>query len=235
MPVTIGLIGAGVGMVGKAIGRAQANKQMKALLAEQPTYTENPLYAKQYALAQNMFNAQMPGTQTYLSQIERSRAAETATAERAGQNPLLASAAAAAQANEASGQLAGQQAAWKQQSYGALGSASQALAEEQQRVYADKLRQFQVRAQLEGAMQENRQNTWGDIANAGFGVATLGAQGAFGGAQTGLTSLGAAQNMSKIGLPQVNLPSSVGTIMPGAYNPRAVYNMSQIGLPSIGG
>ena len=177
MPVTtIGLIAAGGGLLGKAISRAQSNTEMRKLLANQPKYQENPLYAKNYALAQSMYNAQMPGTQTYLGQLERSRSSEIAAAERAGQNSMLAAAAAAAQANQASEQLAGQQAAWKQQAYGGLTASSQALAEEQRRVYEDKLRQYENQAQIQGAIQQNRAATFGDITNAGFGLATFGAQ-----------------------------------------------------------
>jgi hypothetical protein len=180
MPVTIGLVAAGIGSVGKAIGRSQANKQMKKLLAEQPKYQENPLAGQQYALAQNMFNAQMPGTQQYLSGIERTRASQIAAAERGGDNTLLAAAAAGGQANEAGQALAGQQAAYKQSAYGNVAAANQGLIGEQDKVYNDQLRQYQNRAQIEGAINENRQNTWGDIANAGLGVASMGMNGAFG-------------------------------------------------------
>lgn len=189
MPVVTPLIIGGIGMVGKAIGRSQANKQMKQLLKDQPKYQENPLAKQQYALAQNMYNAQMPGTQEYTSGIERGRASTIAAAERGGGNSLLAASAASSQANEAGQALAGQQAAYKQSAYGNVASANQGLINEQDKVYQDQLRQYQTRAQLEGAMQENRQNTWGDIANTGMGMANFGASGgfnntAFGGGKT---------------------------------------------------
>jgi hypothetical protein len=211
MPVTIGLVAAGIGSVGKAIGRSQANKQMRKLLAEQPKYKENPLAGQQYALAQNMFNAQMPGTQQYLSGIERTRASEIAAAERGGGNTLLAAAAAGGQANEAGQALAGQQAAYKQSAYGNVAAANQGLIGEQDKVYNDQLRQYQNRAQIEGAINENRQNTWGDIANAGFGVASMGMNGAFGKMTT-------TQKMSNIGYPTTLRPSTIGA-MPGSFNP----------------
>ena len=179
MPVVTPLIIGGIGMVGKAIGRSQANKQMKQLLKDQPKYQENTLAKQKYALAQNMFNSQMPGTQEYMSGIERGRASTIASAERAGGNPLLAASAASSQANEAGQALAGQQAAYKQNAYGNVASANQGLINEQDKVYQDQLRQYQTRAQLEGAMQENRQNTLGDITNAGMGLANFSASGGF--------------------------------------------------------
>lgn len=220
MPVTIGLVAAGIGTVGKAIGRSQANKQMKKLLAEQPKYKENPLAAQQYALAQNMFNAQMPGTQQYMSGIERTRASQIAAAERGGGNTLLAAAAAGGQANEASQALAGQQAAYKQSAYGNVAAANQGLIGEQDKVYNDQLRQYQNRAQLEGAMQENRQNTWGDVANAGFGVANMGAMGAFGKGGTNVQPTGSFGNFNPTGkIGNTQFPSNMFSMGYGQQNP----------------
>jgi hypothetical protein len=180
MPITAGmLVAAGVGMVGKAISRSKANKQMRQLQKDQPKYQENPLAKQQYALAQNMYNAQMPGTQEYMSGIERGRASTIASAERAGGNPLLAASAASSQANESGQALAGQQAAYKQSAFGNVASANQGLINEQDKVYQDQLRQYQTRAQLEGAIQENKQNTWGDVANTGMGMANFSASGGF--------------------------------------------------------
>lgn len=173
------LIGMGIGMAGKAIGRAIANKKLRELEKNMPKYQENPLAKQQYALAQNMFNAQMPGTQEYLSGIERNKASTIAAAERGGQNSLLAASAATSQANEAGQALAGQQAAYKQSAYGNLSAANQNLISEQDKVYNDKLRQYQTSAQLQGARQENMQNTFGDIANLGMGLANFEAAGGF--------------------------------------------------------
>jgi hypothetical protein len=169
-----GAVVAGAGTIGKAIGRSNANKQMRKLLAEQPKYQENQLAGQQYALAQNMFNAQMPGTQQYMSGIERTRASQIAAAERGGDNTLLAAAAAGGQANEAGQALAGQQAAYKQSAYGNVAAANQGLIGEQDKVYNDQLRQYQNRTQIEAAINENKQNTWGDITNFGMAAANVG-------------------------------------------------------------
>jgi len=53
-------IGLGIGLVGsigKMIGRGKANKEMKKLMGEDPSYTANPLASQRLALAQTMFNA----------------------------------------------------------------------------------------------------------------------------------------------------------------------------------
>jgi hypothetical protein len=211
-----GAVVAGAGTIGKAIGRSNANKQMRKLLSEQPKYQENQLAGQQYALAQNMFNAQMPGTQQYMSGIERTRASEIAAAERGGGNTLLAAAAAGGQANEAGQALAGQQAAYKQSAYGNVAAANQGLIAEQDKVYNDQLRQYQNRAQIEGAINENRQNTWGDVANFGMAAANFGMGGM--GGMGGLGKTTATQKMGNIGYPTAFRPSTIGA-MPGSFSP----------------
>lgn len=166
------LIGLGVGLagsVGKMFERKSANRRLETI---KQSLKENPLYAQQYALAQSMFQAQAPGTQEFIRGAERSRASQIAAAERAGQNPLLTAAAAGAQANEAMQQIAAQQAAYKTSQYGNVAQAGMNLAQEQERI-------FKERAEIDAMKQENRYNTWGDIANLGFGVANFAAQGGF--------------------------------------------------------
>jgi hypothetical protein len=168
---TIAALGAGiVGTVGKMVERARANRELEKL---KQSLKENPLYAQQYALAQSMFGAQAPGTQEFIRGVERSRASQIAAAERAGENPLLTAAAAGAQANEAMQNIAAQQAAYKTSQYGNVAQAGMNLAQEQERV-------FKERAEIDAMKQENRYNTWGDIANIGYGVANFSAQGGFG-------------------------------------------------------
>ena len=41
------------------------------------------------------------------------------------------------------------------------------------------MQRYAQEAQIKGAQQENRQNTWGDVSGLGFGFANLAAQGAF--------------------------------------------------------
>jgi hypothetical protein len=54
------------------------------------------------------------------------------------------------------------------------------LVEAQDADYAAAQEQYAMKAKMQGAMQENRQNTWGDISNAGFSLASFNAAGGFG-------------------------------------------------------
>jgi hypothetical protein len=170
MPVTA--IAAGIGLVGgigKMIGRGKANRQMRDLLASQPKY-------KYDEMARTLLNARMPGAaqaerniyQGGANTMGRMQQAATSSADL-----MQAAAGTQAQENQAFQGLAGQEAQDYQRRYGNY-------QEEQQRKFADELRQYQTRSQLEGAIQENKQNTWGDIANMGFGLASFNAQGGFG-------------------------------------------------------
>jgi hypothetical protein len=168
IPIAAPLIMSGIGMIGKAIGRSQANSQMRKLLADQPKYEANPL-------ATTMLNARMPGA----VQAERNIYGEQANMLGRAQQAATSSSdimqqlsGAQAQTNQAFQGLAGMEATDYQRRYGNYIS-------EKEKEYQDKLRQYQVRAQLEGAIQENRQNTMGDIANTGMGLANFIASGGF--------------------------------------------------------
>lgn len=182
MPI---IIGAGVGLaggIGKAIGRAQANKQLRALQSQMPQYKSSPLYAQRLGLAQTLLNARMPGAAAAERNIYQTQANQMAAAQRAATDPnqlLLTGAGAAGQAGQAFNQLGQAEAQDYQRRYGNLASAQESMAEEQAREFEQKMRNYQMQTQIQGAINENRQNMFGDISNAGFGVAMLGAQGAF--------------------------------------------------------
>lgn len=174
MPV---LISAGVGLagsIGKMIGRGAANRQMKKLLAEQPKY-------KYDEMARTLLNARMPGAaqaerniyQTGANALGRMQQAATSSADL-----MQAAAGVQAQGNQAFQGLAGQEAQDYQRRYANY-------QDEQQRKFADELRQYQTKSQLQGAIQENKQNTWGDIANLGFSVANFASAGGFKGIGNG--------------------------------------------------
>jgi hypothetical protein len=170
MPVTLGMVGLGLaGSVGKMIGRGGANRQMRKLLAEQPKY-------KYDGMARTLLNARMPGAAQAERNIYQSGANTMGRMQQAATSAsdvMQAAAGTQAQENQAFQGLAGQEAQDYQRRYGNY-------QEEQQRKFADELRQYQTRAQLEGAIQENKQNTWGDISNAGFSLASFNAAGGFG-------------------------------------------------------
>lgn len=181
MPVT--LVGLGLGLVsgiGKGIQRSKSNKQMRELMGRMPQYKENPIFAQRMGLAQTLLNARMPGAAAAERNIYQTQANQMANVQRgatSGSDVLLAGAGAAGQAGQAFNQLGQAEAADYQRRYGNLASAQDAYAQEQQRVYEDQLRRYQMEAQLQGAIQENRAATWGDIGNFGLGVASLGASG----------------------------------------------------------
>jgi hypothetical protein len=233
MPVTA--IAAGIGLVGgigKMIGRGKANRQMRDLLASQPKY-------KYDEMARTLLNARMPGAaqaerniyQGGANTMGRMQQAATSSADL-----MQAAAGTQAQENQAFQGLAGQEAQDYQRRYGNY-------QEEQQRKFADELRQYQTRSQLEGAIQENKQNTWGDIANMGFGLASFNAQGGFGdkglkglfgkSGGGGVNQANAVANMSKMGYPRMTSPTNTGA-MQGAYNPIALSNMANMGQPQMG-
>lgn len=170
MPVTLGMVGLGLaGSVGKMIGRGAANKQMRKLLADQPKY-------KYDEMARTLLNARMPGAAQAERNIFQSGANAMGRMQQAATSAsdvMQAAAGVQAQGNQALQGLAGQEAQDYQRRYANY-------QDEQQRKFADELRQYQTRAQLEGAIQENKQNTWGDISNAGFSLASFNAAGGFG-------------------------------------------------------
>jgi len=232
MPVTLGMVGLGLaGAAGKAIGRGVANRQMRKLLADQPKY-------KYDEMARTLLNARMPGAAQAERNIFQSGANAMGRMQQAATSAsdvMQAAAGVQAQGNQALQGLAGQEAQDYQRRYGNY-------QEEQQRKFADELRQYQTRAQLEGAMQENKQNTWGDISNAGFSLASFnaaggfgknGLQGMFGKNGGGVDQAAAVSNMSKIGYPKVMPPTNTGAVQ-GAYAPSALRNMSYMGQPTMG-
>lgn len=168
----IGLISTGLGLVGsigKMFGRSKANRELEKLLAKRPEYRN------QAGLAQTLLNARMPGAAQAERNIYQQEANQIANAQRgatSGNQLLLAGAGATGMANQAFGQLGQAEAADYQRRYGNVVSA-------QQQDYEAAMQRYAQEAQIRGAQQENRQNTWGDVSGLGFGFANLAAQGAF--------------------------------------------------------
>lgn len=177
MPI---IVGAGIGLVGgvgKMFERGRANRELRNLMNTMPQYKENPEYAKRLGLAQTLLNARMPGAAAAERNIYQTQANQMANVQRgatSGSDVLLAGAGAAGQAGQAFGQLSQAEAADYQRRYGNLAAAQDAEAQEKQRMFEDQLRRYQTQAQLQGAIQENRAATWGDIGNIGTGFASLG-------------------------------------------------------------
>lgn len=173
------LIMAGVGLagaVGKAIGRGQSNRQLRALQSQMPVYAIDESIKKRLGLAQTLLNARMPGAAAAERNIYQTQANQMAGAERAATDPnqlLLTGAGAAGQAGQAFNQLGQAEAQDYQRRYGNLVSAEESMAQERQREFEQRMRNYQMQTQIQGAINENRQNMFGDISNAGFGAASI--------------------------------------------------------------
>lgn len=213
MPI---IIGAGVGLaggIGKAIARSKANKELRALGKQMPVYAVDEAIKRRLGLAQTLLNSRMPGAAAAERNIYQTQANQMAGAERAATDPnqlLLTGAGAAGQAGQAFNQLGQAEAQDYQRRYGNLVSAEESMAQENQREFENRMRNYQMQTQIQGAINENRQNMFGDISNAGFGVASLGAQGAFKGTPGDPTGRIAATGSGFSQTPQ-NIP---GTVIP---------------------
>jgi hypothetical protein len=193
----------GGGLLAKAGGRIIANRKLTELEKNMPKYKEN-------ALATTLLNARMPGA----AQAERNILAEQANMLGKSQQAATSSSdimqqigGLQSQTNQAFQGLAGQEAADYQRRYGNY-------VNEKDKVFADELRQYQTKAQLQGARQENMQNTFGDIANLGMGLANFEAAGGFTG--TGLAGLvgknTTSPTPSSLAAKQQTMPLSTSTI-----------------------
>lgn len=165
----IGLGVGALGVAGKAISRSKSNKKLQELL------NQAPKYKNQSGLAQTLLNARAPGAAEAERNVYQQEANQMAGAQRAatsGNELLLAGAGATGQANQAFSGINQAEMADYQRRYGNLTAAQQADYEAAQQLYGQK-------AQIQGAIQENRANTWGDVAGLGFATANMAANGAF--------------------------------------------------------
>jgi hypothetical protein len=187
MALPLAAIGLGVGLIGgigKMFGRGKANRQMEALIAQNPTYKENPLARQRLGLAQQLMNARMPGAAQAERNIYSNQANQVSNIQRGAtdSSQLLAMGANAfGQSNEAFIDLGQAEAQNRQQQYQNLAGAQQGVINEGDKAFEDQVRKFNDLASIRGAQNANRQNTWGDISNMGFGLANFGMSGGMGG------------------------------------------------------
>lgn len=183
---------------------------MDQLLAQDPKYTENPLARQQLGLATTLLNARMPGSAAAERNIYVNQANQLARLDRGATDASQALAVASGiggQTNQAFNELGMNEAQDYQRRYGNLVGAQQGLISEQDKVFNDDIRRYGDKVAIRGAQNENRQNSWGDISNFGFGLANFSASG-------GLNSLrnGGVGNRNRPGA-QSSLPA-IGSIMP---------------------
>ena len=176
MPVA-GLISAGVGLIGGAISRGNANSKLRQLLKDDPIYKENPLAAQRFGLAQTLLNARMPGASSAEKNIYANQATTLSRAQRGATDSsqlLLAGGNIQGQTNEDFNRLGMDEAGDYQRRYGNYVGAQEGLINEQDKVYQDKVRRFQDRAQIQGAQAQNNGATWQELSNFGMGMANFG-------------------------------------------------------------
>lgn len=172
------------GAIGKLFGNAKANRGLRRLQASDPSYTQNPLARQRLDLANTLLNARMPGSAQQERNIYATGANQMGNISRNATDSSQALALGAAnvgQQNQAFNQLGLDETQDYQRRYGNVVNAQDAVINEGDKAYQDEVRRFGDRAQIGGAMNANRQNTWGSISNLGFGLADFGINGGFSG------------------------------------------------------
>lgn len=230
----IGLAAGIVGGIGKMIQRGKANKQLKALQAQDPTYTANPEAQKRLSLANSLLNARMPGAARAERNIYASGGNARGQIQRNATDSSQALALGAGiQGNEANqfGQLAQNEAQDYQRRYANQVGAQQGMINEGDKVFQDEERRFGNKLQIQGAINQNKQNNWGDIANMGYGVASFGMAGGMDGMK-GMFGGGGNQGMSSQPQMQFTPQSSAG--WGAAPQPMQTGGINTGWMPNIG-
>lgn len=177
----IGAIGLGIGAIG-AIGGLfsshSANKKLGQLQQQDPGYTANPIAAQRLSLAQSLLNARMPGA-TYEQQNiygnENNANANVQKNATSGSQALALEAANQGQTNQQFAKLGEQENQNYEQRYQNYTGAQEGQIAEGDKVFQSQVRQFQDKAQIQGAQAANTRNAWGSLSNLGFGLANYGA------------------------------------------------------------
>lgn len=182
-PITLAGLGIGlIGGIGKMFGRGKANRRLEKLQAEDPVYTANPLASERLSLSKTLLNARAPGAAAAERNIYASGGNATANAEKysTDSSQLLSQGAVIqGQQQQAFNELGLEETNDYQRRFGNYVGAQEGMINEQDKVFQDQTRRFGDKAQIQGAKNENNQNTWGDISNLGFGFAELGLTGGF--------------------------------------------------------
>jgi hypothetical protein len=177
------LIGAGVGLIGGIGGlfaAKKANKELSKLQKQDPTYTANPLAAERLAFAESLLNGRMPGAAQMERNIFSAQGSQmgniNANATDASQ-ALALGAAAQGTTNNALQGLQLNEAQDYQRRYQNVVGAQQGQIQEGDKVYADKIRNFEDQVAMAGAKSANRSNAWNSISKGGFSAMNFGLAG----------------------------------------------------------
>lgn len=180
----IGMAAGVVGTIGKMFSRAKNNRELEKLLGQDPSYSINPLAQQRLGLAQTLLNARMPGSQARENRIFGNQASNQYNVGRTATDAsqaLLMNATGQGQTNQAFGDLGMDEANYFQQNLNNLTGAQEGMIQEGNKVYEDQVRKYGNKMQIKGAQAENRNNTWSDVANLGFGLSDFGMSGGFDG------------------------------------------------------
>ena len=203
-------------------GLIQAGKQNKMAKRIKPVNTEYKVsepIQKLYGEGANLYKGRMAGASAAESNIAQNAASTNAVAQNnAGDaSTLLAFAAGTqGQAGQDYGNLAVGEAQDKQRRFGIYSNVSQLMAQEGDKVYQDKLRNYyddlNYKRALEGAAMQNKSNAWNSLDKS---IMSVGSMFVPGGAFAG----GGGGNAA----PSPNPYTSVGTQGNGAYTGRRNY------------
>jgi hypothetical protein len=184
MPVTIGLITAGAGLIGGTISRAKSNAEMRRQMANRPLYQADEYTKQRLGLAQAQLNARMAGASQAERNIMSQQASTLGNVQRASTDAsqaLLAAGNVQAQTNKALENLGLAEAQNYQTRLGNLVGAQEAMAQEKAKEFEwNQAGKWQDMNSMQAAIAQNRANTFRDITSAGTQVAELGLNGAFG-------------------------------------------------------
>lgn len=173
-----------IGAIGKLFGAGKANRKLQQLQEQDPVYKANPISAQRLGLAKTLFNARMPGAATIERGIYGNQANAISNINRNATDSSQALALASGvqgQSNNAFSNLGIEEQQNQMNNLNNLNSAYAGEINEGDKVFNDETRRFNDKVQIQGAKNENNQNVWGSISNAGFSLADLGINGGFSG------------------------------------------------------
>jgi len=229
----LGLIGAGLGLVGtigNLFGAGKANRRLNQLMKQNPTYKENPIARERLGLAQQLLNARQPGAASMERNIYGNQASTLAQVNRNATDASQALALAGSvqgQTNQAFNQLGIQEAQDYYNRLQNLTGAQQGVIQEGDKVYQDQVRRFNDLASIRGAQTQNTANAWNTVSNLGFATMNFGLAGGMGSLFNGRQGGGASGNFY----------GTDSNLQPMAFNtpitPYGSINTGNIPLPKI--
>jgi len=212
-------------------GRGKANRELRSLAKQDPTYSADPrimqMANQRLGLANTLLNARAPGAMQAERNIYSTQGNQLAGLNRSATDASQALAVAAGiggQTQDAFTNLGQQEAQDYYRRLDYQGQAQQGVMDESQRVegnmFNDQLRKYQNKMDIQGAISQNRQNTWGDISNLGFGMADFAMSAANGGGASAGKSFVSNNMVQDNPIQRTSMPR-IGMGSGGGFNPYA--------------